>query len=66
MKDWQGWVALVIFIVSCYVIGVNRYLMKSMNTAVLAMLGIAIVLVLLLNSNQGAANDEALEMEDEV
>jgi len=65
MKDWQGWLALGIFAVSCYVIGENRYLMKSMNAAALAMLGIAVVLVLLLNSRKDA-KQETIEMEDEV
>lgn len=49
MNSWKGWVALAIFIASCLVIGINRFLMKHMNKTVLAMLAISVLIVCILN-----------------
>jgi hypothetical protein len=49
MKDKLGWTALAIFASTCWVVGSNRLLMKSLNVAVVGMLAVSVVLVLLLN-----------------
>lgn len=53
MKDIKGWIALLLFAVSCFVIGSNRFLMKSLNATVTIMLIISVVLVIMLNYKKG-------------
>ena len=53
MKDIKGWAALFIFAVSCFVIGSNRFLMKSLNITVVIMLVISVALVIMLNYKKG-------------
>ena len=49
MKNIKGWIALAIFITACLVIGLNRFLMKSLNMTVMAMILVSIALVSILN-----------------
>ena len=53
MKDIKGWITLLLFAVSCFVIGSNRFLMKSLNATVTIMLIISVVLVIMLNYKKG-------------
>lgn len=48
-KDLFGWIALAVFIGSCLYMGLNRLWMKNTNLTVLISLGIAVVIVWLLN-----------------
>ncbi|MGE4283787.1 MAG: hypothetical protein AB7G87_08700 [Clostridia bacterium] len=61
MKDIKGWISLAVFAIVCYVIGVNRYLMKSVNITVIAMLVISVALVVILNSKKGEETEETQE-----
>lgn len=51
MKDLKGWIALAIAIVTCFIIGSNRFLLKNLNLSVLIMLGISIIIVFILRSH---------------
>ena len=53
MKDLRGWLAFGIFCAACLFIGFNRFLMRSLNPTILAMLVISVVIVLVLNPSQG-------------
>jgi len=58
MKDIRGWIALAIFCASCATIGLNRFLMKSLNPTVLVMLGISIVIVFILQNSRGKSDED--------
>ena len=60
-RDKRGWLALIIFMITCYAIGVNRYLMKNLNATILAMLAISIGLVVLLDYNHKEEKKEEIE-----
>lgn len=58
MKNIRGWGVLTVFTVACVVIGFNRYLMKSLNLTVIAMVLISVVLVAILNEKEDGSDDK--------
>lgn len=62
MKDWKGWLALVIFTVSCIFIGVNGLLLKKLNVTCICILCLSVVIVTLLKwPNKAKVTEETVE-----
>ena len=57
-KDLFGWIALLVFILTCVYMGLNRMWMKNTNLTVFISLGISIVIVWILHLKNPNSNDK--------